>query len=155
PPALVYLTGDTSICFGDSTFLELLGADGYNILWSTGDTTAYLDVYSLIDTTITVVLDNGCETWNFSPTVVVNPLPVVDAGPDTTVAVESWVQLNGSGGVTYVWNPPTGLDCFVCPDPLASPVVNTIYTLTAQDANGCISSDWMIVEVEYLPLFIP
>ena len=155
PPAVVYWTGDTSICFGDSTTLYLHGTDGYSIQWSTGDTTTSLDVYSLTDTTISVTIDNGCETWNFSPTVLVHPLPNISAGPDTTIAVETSVVLDGSGGVSYVWNPPTGLDCFTCEDPVASPVVNTIYTLTGMDANGCINTDWMYVEVEYLPLFIP
>lgn len=43
---------------------------------------------------------------------------------------------------SYVWTPNLGLSCSNCPNPLASPVASTTYTLTANHQTlGCTSSD--------------
>jgi gliding motility-associated-like protein len=39
--------------------------------------------------------------------------------------------------VSYSWTPSEGLSCTDCPNPEVNPAVNTIYTLTVTDANGC------------------
>ena len=58
------------------------------------------------------------------------------------------MQLNGTGGATYSWAPSTGLSCSNCQNPIASPTVTTIYTLTVTDANGCTDSDTVTVFVD-------
>ncbi len=49
--------------------------------------------------------------------------------------------------VNYVWSPTTGLDCWDCPDPDASPDVTTTYTLTATDSYGCSVYDSVTITV--------
>lgn len=154
-PDPVYLVGDTSVCLGDTIFLELVGADNYDILWSTGDTTASIEYYTLTGGPLSVDINTGCETITFNTTAVIHPIPIIDAGLDTSIYAEEIITLNGSGGVSYLWQPTTGLDCHTCPDPNASPSVTTTYTLTAIDANGCQASDIMSIEVIYLPIYIP
>ena len=49
--------------------------------------------------------------------------------------------------VEYVWSPTSGLDCWDCPDPNASPDVTTTYTLTATDSYGCSVYDSVTITV--------
>src|SRR5205085_6790372 len=47
------------------------------------------------------------------------------------------VALNAANGSTYVWSPVQGLSSSTGATVNASPAVNTIYTVTGTDANGC------------------
>ncbi len=49
--------------------------------------------------------------------------------------------------VSYVWSPTTGLDCWDCPNPNASPDVTTTYTLVATDSYGCEVMDSVTITV--------
>lgn len=40
----------------------------------------------------------------------------------------------------YRWEPSIGLDCDTCRTPLASPIINTNYNVTAIDSNGCVAT---------------
>ena len=147
------ITGDLAVCIGESTTLSVLNGLSYD--WSTGDTTQSITIAPLADTAITVDVGTVCNDINLSTTVVVHLPPNIDAGADTTIPVESSIQLNATGGVQYLWQPPEGLSCFACPDPIATPNVTTTYLVTVLDANGCQNSDAVTVYVEYLPLFLP
>jgi hypothetical protein len=78
--------------------------------------------------------------------IVVNDPPVANAGPD----VNGNTTLTGtaSGGTppyTYIWSPC--LDLLNCNTltPFANPQVNTYYVLYVVDANGCYSTDSVMV----------
>ena len=59
------------------------------------------------------------------------------------------------------WIPETGLNCYDCLEPIASPEDSTLYQLTIVDNLGCIISDSLLVRVEkdkdvYIPnIFTP
>jgi len=69
------------------------------------------------------------------------------------------VQLEASGGETYSWSPVKGLDNAVIPNPVASPITTTTYSVVMTDSIGCISSGEINVLVEdraFVPtLFTP
>jgi len=81
--------------------------------------------------------------------VTVYPSPFVDAGPSFTIPLFSTVTIGGSPssptGVSYTWSPPFTLDNSFISNPIASNTVNTTYTLTVTDANGCTASDTISV----------
>jgi gliding motility-associated-like protein len=52
-----------------------------------------------------------------------------------------------SYGVTYQWSPAGGLSCTDCPNPVASPPVSAIYTVTATDSYGCTATDDVQVNI--------
>lgn len=84
--------------------------------------------------------------------ITINPLPVVDAGPDIELCepndiTPSEVTLNGSGAVTYTWN--NGATNGVAFTP---PVGTTTYTVTGTDANGCTDTDVVNVTALTLPI---
>ena len=145
---------NAEICFGDSVQIGLGLVEGQFYSWapSTGlndplspnpianpsQTTTYTLVVS--DTT-------GCKPVTDNVTVIVNPLPSANAGPDDTIQVGGSVQLTGTGGVQYVWNPVTGLDNANIFNPIAKPDSTTNYVLTVTNVFGCHNTDTVLVFV--------
>jgi gliding motility-associated-like protein len=140
---------DVAICFGDEAVLVGSGAgvDG-EYVWTDG----IIDGVPFIPTEtgtymVTGTDENGCKDED-EITVIVNPLPIVDAGPDTVICIGAMVTLSGSGagiGATYEWD-GGGVDGV----PFA-PVITNDYTMIATDANGCVASDSVNVAVNPLP----
>ncbi len=145
PLPIINAGNDATICLGSSTTLQPTGGVSYNWSPATGLTcTACTNPLALPSTTTTYVVTgnnaNGCANKD-SVTVFVNPLPVVDAGPDQIICQANSVNLQASGAVSYVWSPTTGLSCTTCANPVASPAATTTYTVTGTDANGCTNTD--------------
>ena len=65
----------------------------------------------------------------------------ISAGPDQTVCEGAFITLNGSGGTNYVWN-----NSVVDGVPFI-PTASMDYPVLGQDANGCIGTDTMHVEL--------
>jgi len=156
PIPVPHITGDLTLCEGMSTTLTASGGNTY--VWSTGDSTASIVIDTMLTTTsYTVTVSNGACTATATATVVVSPIPVADAGPDTTIDVGAMIQLHGSGGTTYSWTPFDALSCFNCPDPYADPEGTTTYILTVTNAAGCTDTDTITVYVnmECGDVFVP
>lgn len=103
----------------------------------------------------------GSPCPDVKPVIVPSlPVPVADAGQDTTICFGQNAQLSGSGAVSYSWSPIIYLD-----DPLsANPRVinpragNLVYHLTVTDANGChsIADEQVIITVTSPPkIYVP
>ncbi len=84
PNPIAVITGDLTICAGESTILTASG--GGNYLWSTNATTAAITVSPLADQiyTVTVTSTNGC-TDSASATVTVDTDTLVCTTQDITV----------------------------------------------------------------------
>ncbi len=160
PTAFVY--GGDTICYGESAdiMVDLTGTPPWNIEFSDGTMhygvffTPYIyTVYPLVTETFTVlgVTDgNGCyNTGTGSATVVVNSLPVADAGPNAEICLNDCTTLTASGagvGGSYLWsNGTTTADNYVCP------TTTTTYVVTATNIDGCTDSDEVVVTVHPLP----
>lgn len=98
------------------------------------------------DISFAAQLAGGCSSTD-TVTVTVNPLPSVDAGPDDIVCNGQGVQLNATGASTYSWTPGTGLDNPNVANPIALPVVPTDYVVEGTDANGCVITDTVFIDV--------
>lgn len=159
PPA-PQLGGGAAYCFGDAIADLTATGIGSDFTWysdaaltdlvGTGQTlspaaTVGVQTYHVIETL------NGCDGPSASVTVTVNALPTANAGADAEVCLNSSVQLNGSGGVSYVWSPSTGLNQTNVAAPSASPATTTTYQLTVTDINGCTDTDDVTVTVLPLP----
>ena len=53
-----------------------------------------------------------------------------------------------TGNISYQWSPSTGLSCTDCEEPLASPIENTLYTLTVSDDENCSASTSILILVK-------
>ncbi len=86
-------------------------------------------------------------------TVVIRTFPelIIDAGPDALIPLFSNVTIGGNptaqGAVSLTWSPTLALDDASVSNPIASNTVNVVYTLTARDANGCVASDTIRVDI--------
>ena len=131
---------DQEVCDGDLVTLTAINPDGAIIGWD-GGVTDGVPFIPPSTTTYTVTADLlGCISTD-DMTVTVNPLPVIDAGPDQTHCAGVITTLNGSGGVSYVWD-----NGVVDGNPF--PVTSTTtYTVTGTDANGCSNTDQATINV--------
>jgi len=91
--------------------------------------------------------DGNGNTCISSTTVVVNPLPIVNAGNDQSICIGSSTTLSGSGATSYQWD--NGVQNGI---PFI-PTSNQTYTVIGTDANSCSNSDQ--VDVSFLYAQIP
>ncbi len=97
------------------------------------------------------VKDAFCGTLTKSVVVDVKPSASISAGPNFTIVEGDVAQLNGTGPTNVsqlAWTPATtilrGGNTYYAD---AKPTVTTEYTLTATEANGCISASKTTVTV--------
>jgi gliding motility-associated-like protein len=83
---------------------------------------------------------NGCDGDIRSGLVYVNPLPVANAGPDAIVCFGNTARLNGSGGTSYQWLPPTGLSNANTANPTVNMPFAGVYRYTLSVSNNSCSS---------------
>ena len=125
----VVISGNTSICAGESTTLSVTECTSY--LWSTGETTQSIEVST--EGLYSVTATNAqCEA-NTSVYVAVNALPTPAITGTTAICGGASTTLTAAGGTEYVWS--NGATT-------ASTEVSTSgnYSVTVTDANGCAAT---------------
>lgn len=104
---------------------------------------------------LTATSSYGCEGVISDVTVSVNPTPIADAGPDTTICRGSSIQLQGShtmlggspqGPVFYEWTNDDALSGKFIPNPLATPFQTIAYELRVF-SGACSTKDTVMVSV--------
>ena len=148
---------DTVICF--NTAAQLSGTyTGVSFSWSPASHLTNPNITNPIATPprttpyiLTVYDTIGCPKPG-RDTVIVTVLPKVRAfaGRDTSVVVGQELQFNGSGGVIYLWSPPTGLNNVTIPDPkgiYGAEIDSVRYKLFVTDQAGCADSAFVLVKV--------
>lgn len=99
---------------------------------------------------INLTVDDGFPTQSaICKQVVVLAPPTITPIQDVSVCPGSSVSLNPtvSGATMFSWSPVTGLSNPTIQNPIASPGVSTLYTLTASNAPGCTSNSSVNVNV--------
>ena len=133
-PAL-YTNTPTSFCGCNNVYLDA----GYYVsyasyLWSTGETTSYINPMVCSNTTFSVTVTDfagctGTAFHNITTTVGVDPIIVPD-GP-TTFCNGGSVNLDAGAFASYHWN--TGATTEII-----HVTTSGTYTVTVYDANGCM-----------------
>ncbi|MEM9932414.1 MAG: PKD domain-containing protein [Bacteroidota bacterium] len=150
------LTPDTAICAGDSATLSAGGGIQYSWSPATGLSDPTIPSPTASPGTSTtygvVVTDaNGCvNTENMRLTV--NALPVANAGDDQEICDGTTASLSASGGSSYEWSPTPFLSDPTIQNPIASPLITTIYSVEVTDGNGCTDSDSIQITVLPTPI---
>lgn len=155
PRPTVSAGSNHAICIGSSTTLNATGAASYIWAPATGlSCTSCASPVATPTTTTTYTVTgqdaNGC-TNTATVTVTVNPLPNVTATGGTSICAGGSTTINGNGAATYVWTPATGLSCTSCTSPVATPGGTTTYIVTGTDANGCVDTGKITVNVNTKP----
>ncbi|MBU1014192.1 MAG: T9SS type A sorting domain-containing protein [Bacteroidetes bacterium] len=145
----ISLKSDTSICINDCISLTASGGSSY--LWSTGATTASIQVCPTITTKYIVNVLNtaGCSGKD-SVTVNVLPLPTLVVSNDTSICINSCVTLYASGGNTYRWTKSGDTTLIGTADSIVvCPSEQTTYLVKTFNLNGCSVTDSVKVSHKY------
>lgn len=148
---------DTTICATTSVTLggSPTGPPGSTYQWSPGGlnnaTVANPVATPTASTTYIVQVNSaGCSATDTVVVQLSNAVPQVTN--DTTICSGASVPLSASGGTTYTWTPATGLSDPNVADPIATPLVSTLYTVTITDSLGCSAQDSVSITVNELPV---
>lgn len=140
PNPVIALGADFSACV--NTLLDA-GNPGASYLWSNGDTTQTVSVTASGTYNVMVTDSNNCSASD-TVAVVINPLPVVALGADTTNCGS--VNLDAqNAGATYLWS---NGDITQQTTITASGVYNVMVT----DSNGCSNADTISVTINPNPV---
>ncbi len=155
--------GDTAMCFGKIVPLYDSGGTKYTWLPPLGLNNSHIadplasPPYSL--TYMAIAQLGSCIPDTNYVSVIVYPLPTVDAGPDQTLLAGSQAQLDAKGTLIYkyLWAPGNTLNCDTCANPVASMSVSTTYVVTVTSIHGCLNDDSVrvILFCDNSQLFIP
>ena len=157
---------DTTVCLGASFTLNLEIDSNttlippYSFFWSPSadlncDTCQNPVSTPTSTTTYTVLLTDSVGTIDSAlvTVTVFSSLPVASAGSDTTICEGSSVQLNATGGASYLWETGEGLSDSTISNPIASPSISTSYVVTATNSCGS-DADTIDVFVNALPVLL-
>lgn len=151
---------------------ETNGDDGNIVLNVTGGSSPYSynwsGTYPMVDLTqlgpgdyqVTVSDANNCSvsasfvlSYQFDFSVSATNAVTINFGDFTTLG---YTLTGNAGNYTNIWSPPSSLSCSDCVNPLASPVVSTLYQIVVTNDEGCIASDTVSVYVvPNYDIFIP
>ncbi len=147
---------DNEVCLHSNVNLSASGANTY--VWS--PTSGLINVNTSSPTaspanttlyTVTGTDNNGCKNKD-DVLITVLPLPNANAGVDKTICKGSSTEIYADGGISYFWDPSTGLSSAIISNPAANPNVNTTYYLSVKDAKNCSDKDTLVITVLDLPV---
>jgi gliding motility-associated-like protein len=154
-PFIMQQSPGVEICAGKTINLDATGANTY--IWSpaTGLSGVTGNRVLARPNTTTNYRVVGYDRHNcFTDTgyilVTVNPIPVVNAGPDVTITGGNSVTIptqNSADVTAYQWTPGNTLSCFNCKNPVATPNQTTTYRVEVTNNGGCKNTDEITVFV--------
>lgn len=137
-PNMAIFSDKQVVCAGKPVNISVSGASTYT--WSTGSNSNFITVSPNTATTYSVIGSNamGC-TSEVVKAIGVNPLPVVTGTSDKPeICRGENATLTGGGAVSYDWSSSSSfIQAAVA---VVSPNVNTTFTVTGTNANGCTNT---------------
>ena len=153
------------ICLGETIRLNGSAKDGlpeYEYLWNPENSLDSPDISNPIATPdsttmyyLTVTDSIGCISTD-SVLVTVKPLPKVVVQDNIFICAGDSIEIGGDafgapGPFQFEWTPSTGLSDTKISNPIAKPVVTTVYTVKITSSNGCSAENKFKVEVKPIP----
>ena len=145
------------ICFGDSVLITAEN-NGFDLLWSNGDTTESSWLNPTVTSTIYITATNPlCGFVTDSIAITVFDLPNVTAGNDTVIGIGGEAILWAMGTNDFTWTPDPN-ECIEsnCSEIYVIPNQATLYIVDGVDANQCHNYDTVLVDISgYMDVFVP
>lgn len=126
------------------------GIPPYSYAWTNGATTQNISNLLPGVYTVTVTDATGCFK-TLVVTVTEQVFIDASAGPDITICIGNTVQLNATGGNSYLWIPASGLNYSNIQSPVATVTTNTTYIVQVTSF-GCTDYDTVNIFVNQLPV---
>lgn len=150
----------TLVCEGE--VLTLTATGGANYKWSgpnlqeTSQNPLVIPNVTMADAGnyhVDVISAGGCVTSK-DVNVTINKKPILTVSGTQTICAGNGTQIMASAtdAVSYNWLPVTGLSNPHLANPIANPSISTPYTVTATNANNCVSTNTVQVNVIPLPI---
>lgn len=139
---------------GAATVEIITGTGPFSYLFTPGNqTTPTVEELAAGNYAVTVSNAQGCSlTKNFTIQSGNNLLTDITSSNDLLEDGETSILMATTNPpnvtATYNWTPSSTLSCNDCPNPIASPTVNTWYYVTVITDNGCIGKDSVLVRMK-------
>jgi gliding motility-associated-like protein len=121
------------------------GSDWRNINGATNNTYVAPGTYTRM--LRCAVSTPGTTLYTRTVQLTIHPTPDVQATAGYSDCTGTRVQLNATGALTYEWSPMQDLNGAYTDNPIASPTVNTLYTVVGRDAFGCRATAQVQVDI--------
>lgn len=145
---------DTTVCKNANVPLFVLGGSSY--VWSPATGLSNSNISNPVATVtapityhITVTNSLGCTKID-SIHLDVKTTAVFSVSPDKSACANDQVQLNASGGTSYLWQPSTYLNNATIPNPVAYPSASIDYLIKIKDST-CNDSTILTTKITVLP----
>jgi hypothetical protein len=146
PLPVVNLGPDVTQCAGTVTLDA--GNPGFAYLWTPGNQTTQTRTVTTSGTYIVRVTNPATGCFSFDTAVVtINPLPVVNLGPDVTQCSGSVTLNAGNTGFEYLWSPGSATT-----QTITTSTSGTFNVRVTNPATGCVNRDTITVTINPLPV---
>lgn len=165
-PIEINVSPGTEICAKESVNLSASGADSYK--WSPAQSLSSAVIANpvatpAVTTTYRVIGydGNNCFTDTGFATVIVNPNPTIQLGPDLVLPTGTIYPFNPvttkGPFILWQWSPAIDLSCTACPDPSATIKKDITYHVVIENVFGCTAVDSINIRTfcESSQVFIP
>jgi hypothetical protein len=145
----VTITGDNTVCAGNSTTLTASGATTY--LWSvsTTATSPSIVVSPTVTTTYSVTgTTSGCSTTTTFPVTVTAGISASVSGTNTICNGQNTTFTASPSGAVYTWSGPSG---FSGTTQVVTPTTAGTYNVTVTASSGCTGSSTRTLTVNPKP----
>jgi len=150
----VFIAGADTLCAGQGSTYEAIALNATAIHYTIASGIANIDTVTgvvtsaITDFVVRATAKNACgNTFNdFSVKVI--QTPVLTVTPDTAICLGASFNLIASGASNYIWSPAISLDNPNSATPLASPTVNTTYTVIGTTWT-CSATEDVAVNINY------
>ncbi len=159
-PNLLTSNSDPIICAGNTSNLNVNGANGYVWSPSTGlnsSTGAFVIASPAVTTNYTIAGNNGVCTASASILVEVVQRPnLTISSPEYQICYGNSTTIYAAGAQNYTWSPSTGLSSTTNSVVVATPVANVNYTVVGYNQLGnVVCPQQMSYSIIVVPISIP
>jgi gliding motility-associated-like protein len=147
---LAGISGDVRVCMGEKTQLSASGGDTY--LWSTGQTTANIEILPELSQTISVVAAIGNCYDTTAIELFVNAVPEVYPRVTINSSTSANLVVNQIKG-SIQWFPSDGLSCDTCFNTYADLTESRSYCAEVTNEFGC--ADTACISLTVSAVYIP
>lgn len=145
PLPVINLGNDTAFCTGGTLVLTSPQPPGYTYEWSTGSSGSTITVTTTGTYWLHVMGTNGCD-YTDTIHVAVDPLPLVDLGPDSINCKGMPVDLQSAytypSTYTYLWNTLATTSAITA-------ISSGTYWLRVSSNIGCSATDTVNIQILY------
>jgi len=151
PQIIPIISSSVSICIGEKVELNAAGGTKYN--WSPSEGLNFTNLSSVVSNptsnivyTVSIDKEGYCSA-TATTAIIVNQLPIINAGRDSTFNVDDqiFITANGTGNITWVSG--ESIICKDCAQTQIQPKRDGCYTAQAISEFGCKVTDQVCISV--------